>query len=38
MMASQNMTLAPLADDVLELEDNGGRRSSIWPTYLIQPG
>ena len=29
-MASQNMTLAPLADDVLELEDNGGRISSIW--------
>ena len=35
MMASQNITLASLADDVLELEDNGG---SIWPTYLIQPG
>ena len=37
-MASQNMTLAPLADEVLELEDNDGTRSSIWPTYLIQLG
>ena len=26
-----------LADDVLELEDKGGRRSSIWPTHLVHP-
>ena len=38
MIASQNMTLFHIADDVLELEDNDGRRSSIWSTYLIQPG
>ena len=38
MTASQNMTLFHIADDVLELEDNDGRRSSIWSTYLIQPG
>ena len=27
-----------IADDVLELEDNGGRRSSIWPTHLVDQG